>query len=296
MTSDSDTGSAAGGNELSYKTAGVATGDAPPARRRVWFPVALAAVYWAAAIGMARMEVSTFVRFLTLTAILAVVLLGFLGWWLFTRRVSWATRLLVLAAVVAAPVVGVLLADKSLGPITVTVGLPIMFAAWAAWLLLARKASPAVWRNGMVAAIFLPFLAFALFRMEGLSGSGDPDLHWRWSARPGERYASGAIAPAGAGASATSVPTTQGAPTTPLALRRGLTAKPAEEFIFPILAEGAADIKRKGGYVPAGAHGEQDGLGTHWEVWSYAAALTPMEALEAASLDGAHFLGLEKEI
>src|SRR6185436_2997722 len=73
MTSDSDTGSAAGGNELSYKTAGVATGDAPPARRRVWFPVTLAAVYWIAAIGMARMEVSTFVRFLTLTAILAVV-------------------------------------------------------------------------------------------------------------------------------------------------------------------------------------------------------------------------------
>jgi Tol biopolymer transport system component len=81
-----------------------------------------------------------------------------------------------------------------------------------------------------------------------------------------------------------------------LALRRGLTAKPPEEFIFPILAEGAADIKRKGGYVPAGAHGEQDGLGTHWEVWSYAAALTPMEALEAASLDGAHFLGLDGEI
>jgi Tol biopolymer transport system component len=80
------------------------------------------------------------------------------------------------------------------------------------------------------------------------------------------------------------------------ALRRGLTAKPDEEFIFPILAEGAADIKRNGGYTPAGAHGEQDGLGTHWEVWSYAAALKPMEALEAASLDGAHFLGLEQEI
>jgi cytosine/adenosine deaminase-related metal-dependent hydrolase len=80
------------------------------------------------------------------------------------------------------------------------------------------------------------------------------------------------------------------------ALRRGLTSKPIEEFIFPILAEGAADIKRAGGYLAAGAHGEQDGLGTHWEVWSYAAALTPIEALEAASLDGAHFLGLEREI
>jgi len=80
------------------------------------------------------------------------------------------------------------------------------------------------------------------------------------------------------------------------ALRRGLTKKPLEEFIFPILAEGAADIKRNGGYLATGAHGEQDGLGTHWEVWSYSQALTPIEALEAASLDGAHFLGLEREI
>ncbi|MDX2057895.1 MAG: amidohydrolase family protein [Gemmatimonadales bacterium] len=81
-----------------------------------------------------------------------------------------------------------------------------------------------------------------------------------------------------------------------LALRRGLTKKPLSEFIFPILAEGAADIKRSGGYLAVGAHGEQDGLGTHWEVWSYAQALSPMEALEAASLDGAHFLGLEREL
>jgi len=81
-----------------------------------------------------------------------------------------------------------------------------------------------------------------------------------------------------------------------LALRRGLTSKPLSEFIFPILAEGAADIKRAGGRLAVGAHGEQDGLGTHWEVWSYAQALSPMEALEAASLDGAHFLGLERDL
>lgn len=81
-----------------------------------------------------------------------------------------------------------------------------------------------------------------------------------------------------------------------IATRRTFIAKPPEEYIFPILAEGAADIMRAGGYLAVGAHGEQDGLGTHWELWSYATALTPMETLEAGSLGGAHFLGLEREI
>ena len=80
------------------------------------------------------------------------------------------------------------------------------------------------------------------------------------------------------------------------ASRRSFVKKPAREFMFPILAEGAADMKRAGAYIAVGAHGEQDGLGTHWEAWGYAYGLTPMETLEAASLGGSHFLGLEEEI
>jgi Tol biopolymer transport system component len=81
-----------------------------------------------------------------------------------------------------------------------------------------------------------------------------------------------------------------------VAARRSFVKKPAREFVFPILAEGAADLVRAGGYVAIGAHGEQVGLDTHWEVWSLGAAATPMEALESASLHGAHFLGLERDI
>lgn len=81
-----------------------------------------------------------------------------------------------------------------------------------------------------------------------------------------------------------------------IASRHVMVKKPLEEYIFPILAQNAASIKREGGYLPVGAHGEQQGLGTHWEIWSYAMGLTPMEALEAGSLDGAHFLGLDQDI
>jgi imidazolonepropionase-like amidohydrolase len=70
--------------------------------------------------------------------------------------------------------------------------------------------------------------------------------------------------------------------------------KPIEEYEGPTLAEFAADLMRAGGYVAVGAHGEQDGIGTHWEAWTLGLAVTPLDVLRAASLNGAHFLGLEK--
>jgi hypothetical protein len=81
-----------------------------------------------------------------------------------------------------------------------------------------------------------------------------------------------------------------------VAARRSFVRKPLEEFVFPVLARDAAALRRAGGRLPVGAHGEVDGLGTHWELWSYGMALSPLEALEAASLDGARFLGLEREL
>ncbi len=81
-----------------------------------------------------------------------------------------------------------------------------------------------------------------------------------------------------------------------VAARRSFVKKPPSEYQFPILAEVAAAMKRAGGYLTVGAHGEQDGLGTHWDAWTLGFAMTPMEVLEAWSRDGAHFIGLEDEI
>jgi imidazolonepropionase-like amidohydrolase len=57
-----------------------------------------------------------------------------------------------------------------------------------------------------------------------------------------------------------------------------------------------ADIIAHGGYGAIGAHGQHHGIGSHWEIWMGASALGPMGALEVASLHGAHFLGMEKEL
>ena len=40
-----------------------------------------------------------------------------------------------------------------------------------------------------------------------------------------------------------------------------------EEYIFPLIAQGAAGIFRNGGHVALGSHGEQQGIGAHWELW-----------------------------
>lgn len=71
---------------------------------------------------------------------------------------------------------------------------------------------------------------------------------------------------------------------------------PKSTFSFPVIAEGLADIMRAGGHGALGEHGEQPGIGTHWEMWAYAEALRPMEALRAGTIDGARFLGLDRDI
>ena len=81
-----------------------------------------------------------------------------------------------------------------------------------------------------------------------------------------------------------------------IAVRRSFVKKPAREYIFPLVAEGAADIARAGGHVAVGAHGEVDGLGAHWEMWALGEAMTPLEALRAGTISAARFIGLEQDI
>ena len=49
--------------------------------------------------------------------------------------------------------------------------------------------------------------------------------------------------------------------------------------------------------VHLGAHGQLAGLGSQWELWSLAqGGLTPMQALQCATLHGARYLGLDRDI
>jgi len=56
-------------------------------------------------------------------------------------------------------------------------------------------------------------------------------------------------------------------------------------------------IRDAGGHVQLGAHGQLQGLGAHWELWMLAqGGMSPLEALACATIDGARYLGLDRDI
>ena len=61
------------------------------------------------------------------------------------------------------------------------------------------------------------------------------------------------------------------------------------------VARTATQLQRAGVPVNIGAHGQREGLGVHWEMWSLAlGGMTPLEALRSATLNPARYLGLDR--
>ncbi|MCA1616938.1 MAG: amidohydrolase family protein, partial [Acidobacteria bacterium] len=78
---------------------------------------------------------------------------------------------------------------------------------------------------------------------------------------------------------------------------RRRTMTPDDDFIHFDLARSVRDVVRAGGKAQLGAHGQLQGLGAHWELWMLQqGGLTPMEALRAATLHGAEYLGLDGDL
>ncbi len=70
-----------------------------------------------------------------------------------------------------------------------------------------------------------------------------------------------------------------------------------DEHSFDKTAASAAKIQRSGGLIGVGGHGQLQGLGYHWEMWSLASGgMTPREVLKAATIDGAEIIGLKQDL
>lgn len=70
-----------------------------------------------------------------------------------------------------------------------------------------------------------------------------------------------------------------------------------EEHVFQKHAEGVNSIVEAGGIAGVGSHGQLQGLGFHWELWSVASGgMSNLNALKTATILGATALGLEGDI
>lgn len=76
-----------------------------------------------------------------------------------------------------------------------------------------------------------------------------------------------------------------------------MTWYPPEDYSYPQAAAGSAAILKSGGKVCVGGHGEFQGFSYHWELWSLqSGGLTNLEALRAATLNGAEAIGLAQDL
>jgi Tol biopolymer transport system component/imidazolonepropionase-like amidohydrolase len=62
-------------------------------------------------------------------------------------------------------------------------------------------------------------------------------------------------------------------------------------------AKATKDLVDAGTKAQLGAHGQLQGLGAHWELWMFAqGGMTPMQAIRCATLYGAQYIGLDKDL
>lgn len=70
-----------------------------------------------------------------------------------------------------------------------------------------------------------------------------------------------------------------------------------EDHVFQKHAQGSNSLVQQGGLVGVGSHGQLQGLGYHWELWSVASGgMSPLNALKTATILGATALGLDKDL
>ena len=75
------------------------------------------------------------------------------------------------------------------------------------------------------------------------------------------------------------------------------TIAPERDYADTWAAREARKLADRGIQVNIGAHGQQEGIGAHWEMWTFVkGGWTPLQALEAATIAPARTLGLARDL
>ncbi|MCL4674156.1 MAG: amidohydrolase family protein, partial [Sphingomonadaceae bacterium] len=75
------------------------------------------------------------------------------------------------------------------------------------------------------------------------------------------------------------------------------TKAPDWAYVDDNSAREARKLAQRGVKVAIGAHGQQAGIGSHWELWSFVrGGMTPVEALRAGTIESARSLGMDRDV
>jgi imidazolonepropionase-like amidohydrolase/Tol biopolymer transport system component len=68
------------------------------------------------------------------------------------------------------------------------------------------------------------------------------------------------------------------------------------QYPLELIGRDISNLMAAGGSVGVGSHGQLQGLGYHWELWSMGKGMSNRDALRAATIEGARALGLARDL
>lgn len=157
---------------------------------RDWIGVVPVVVMWGFWLAGWLLDIQSPAWFLISMAAYLLMTLTFLGWWFTRRSFTRSQHFLVLASAI---LLGILIRRLSMRAITeptflIFSGLPILLAAWTAWVIATRRQPPRVRTAGLIACLAVAWSAFLLIRLNGFQGNLRADVHWRWTPTAEEIY------------------------------------------------------------------------------------------------------------
>jgi outer membrane protein assembly factor BamB len=136
----------------------------------------------------------------TIVGVLGGVVLGLavMVWWVFFSRAPWLDRVgaivvMIGAALATSLVIHPSIANGHMGMMFPLYIIPLLGLALVASAAASRRLSSTPRRASMLVAILIACAAMAVVRTGGISGEGEPDLHWRWSKTHEERLVAQAV-------------------------------------------------------------------------------------------------------
>ena len=178
------------GKATEPSTSNDSRGSAAQTPQLLWLPLAMAAFFWVYMFAAPRFDMPISTTFLSTMALALLTSLVFCGWWLFlSRTVCWRDRVLGLVMLIGGAAATSRLGDPSLGIIgCLLIGMPTAITAWLVWMLASKRFTLNGRRLGSLVVVAGVWLLFSLVRVEGVDGSNQAAVAWRFQPSAEQRY------------------------------------------------------------------------------------------------------------